>query len=752
MNKENNISTAAEKHRNQSNSNLQEDQAGSIPGQNLIKPETYEDLENERLIFRAGLKKTFMERFQNSELESHYRQSMIGSVIMSLAQPAQSNVGDIQDLRNSQFYRKTGNSQNFLRKYTRGKSTVSGRNIIEIVQSNTINTPEQLRSEEYDKEIKIGPTGIHITEQEDEDDDGDSSDKRIVIKAIRDDNLRMLMSFNYNLEELTSLRFERELNILQTACFYNALTIITWLRDFYKNDEDFMQEIVDYRDPMAGNQAIHLAVVNGNKTVLDILVNDFKASPHAVTGKGLTVIHCAAQNDKGLFSIHYFKRHYGIEIDRKDSFQCTPLHFAVLNRNCYLMVPPEIQWYYLNNLNILSGQDKDGFTPMMVLQEREDEIEPDQYRSLQTILVQKDRIFMLATLIFNFISFFIFLGYYQKFITQQDFEAGEYAYLSLGVVGIISFIFSAFSFMASSCLNPGYVKQKFDLLELLEVANDKDIDLENFCFYCCIIKSTRTFHCHYCKACVEKFDHHCVYINNCLGYRNHKYFMVFLISILIYFLCSFVTCLLEFIIDDDQTEGTYLILDLTARGYIIIINSIQMFPLMYQVREQFRKLLRVEVKEYSSETLPAETNNNLSQNGDEIKNQLNLQSSKTSVLTNQKNSNQMEFQLKQSLLLEESDPQVKRGLRFNISQLFNYNKPTQEQLREFLFSDSDRFSTFMMKHKYSQKNRKSTKRVEGGKVETATQQSSCKIIHEIEEYLDTDEHPKKINASNPVVQ
>ena len=31
-------------------------------------------------------------------------------------------------------------------------------------------------------------------------------------------------------------------------------------------------------------------------------------------------------------------------------------------------------------------------------------------------------------------------------------------------------------------------------------------------------------------------------------------------------------------------------------------------------------------------------------------------------------------------------------------QLFQYQAPSQEQLRNFLFSDSERFSTFLVKH------------------------------------------------------
>jgi hypothetical protein len=38
------------------------------------------------------------------------------------------------------------------------------------------------------------------------------------------------------------------------------------------------------------------------------------------------------------------------------------------------------------------------------------------------------------------------------------------------------------------------------------------------------------------------------------------------------------------------------------------------------------------------------------------------------------------------------------GFCHNIKQIFTYEKPTQEELRAFLFSDSERFSTFHLKY------------------------------------------------------
>ena len=39
------------------------------------------------------------------------------------------------------------------------------------------------------------------------------------------------------------------------------------------------------------------------------------------------------------------------------------------------------------------------------------------------------------------------------------------------------------------------------------------------------------------------------------------------------------------------------------------------------------------------------------------------------------------------------------GFCYNLGQVFRYSRPSQEELRAFLFSDSERFSTFHIKYK-----------------------------------------------------
>lgn len=46
-------------------------------------------------------------------------------------------------------------------------------------------------------------------------------------------------------------------------------------------------------------------------------------------------------------------------------------------------------------------------------------------------------------------------------------------------------------------------------------------------------KPMRAHHCSDCGFCVFKMDHHCPWINNCVGHRNMKYFLQFVVYIML---------------------------------------------------------------------------------------------------------------------------------------------------------------------------------------------------------------------------
>lgn len=50
-----------------------------------------------------------------------------------------------------------------------------------------------------------------------------------------------------------------------------------------------------------------------------------------------------------------------------------------------------------------------------------------------------------------------------------------------------------------------------------------------FCRHCQNGKPPRCHHCSVCQRCVLKMDHHCLWVVNCVGARNYKFFLLFVI-------------------------------------------------------------------------------------------------------------------------------------------------------------------------------------------------------------------------------
>ncbi|GAB4835880.1 hypothetical protein Ancab_000798 [Ancistrocladus abbreviatus] len=120
------------------------------------------------------------------------------------------------------------------------------------------------------------------------------------------------------------------------------------------------------------------------------------------------------------------------------------------------------------------------------------------------------------------ILYLTIVGATYYFTVQSSFAYFPSSYLGIQASWELLFLLTSFS-------DPGTVKAENVSQYLSAYPYDNIIYSEKECATCRIPKPARSKHCSICDHCVVCFDHNCRWMNNCIGERNTRFFMAFLI-------------------------------------------------------------------------------------------------------------------------------------------------------------------------------------------------------------------------------
>ena len=346
-------------------------------------------------------------------------------------------------------------------------------------------------------------------------------------------------------------------SLLHQACSSNQYNVVKFLFAYLSqqvaNSED-IRVWVNLRTHR-GHTAIHLASFHGNLPLINLLEEN-NANIYLKDNDGFNVIHFAAIGDQPISIVYFSSR--GISIHEKDNKGRTPLHLAAIDgminsteyltkKGCPINVQDNENGYTPLHYAVISGNF---FIVKRLLLKGAARNIKGKRGDLPSDLATRNSNYTIAKLLRkkswinrylgirqgpvpnrNLFTFILFFVLYFCIVSSNIFLVVPYV-TSLTWI-ILFYIFTGLSTLMFLCCwlkDPGAVRNKgdVDLLSLLKLYSPHQL-----CSDCVIVKPPRSKHCEICQECISVFDHHCTWVNNCVGAKNHKYFVCFIMTIFI---------------------------------------------------------------------------------------------------------------------------------------------------------------------------------------------------------------------------
>ncbi|XP_048577886.1 palmitoyltransferase AKR1 isoform X2 [Nematostella vectensis] len=105
---------------------------------------------------------------------------------------------------------------------------------------------------------------------------------------------------------------------------------------------------------------------------------------------------------------------------------------------------------------------------------------------------------------------------------------------------------------------------------IIDVAEGK-VPVEEFCYHCELVAPIFSKHCRLCNHCVLAIDHHCLFLMCCVGYKNHRAFVVFM-SLVLLSQMLFVRAAVTYLLSVIRTDGSYPSSFKEALGYDVYVS------------------------------------------------------------------------------------------------------------------------------------------------------------------------------------